>query len=350
MARANSGKLPALKDELVNVSSTPAEHHVPTTYDPSDSIQSFALTPEERGKLERQMSSQLNHPLLRQMQRDAEEERDRHMIEHIERRAERRRDRVRHQRDEIERLIRSRRAMEQLTGWSAEDDFAEGALEELVEDENSDTNRPHERGRDRPRRLNDLFMLETALYLSMRDGTNSRRDGGASSSTLRRLRSRNEDDQFLRALMRMDLMDEDEEHRGFGGVLSEETQIEMAIQASLRDQEERQRALENQEDDSTENSDGGESTSSNTGTRSNDSGTRETGQNELLALNINSDNLDNGDELTTNDRVDTSSDENEATSNTDSQNITVEIIEEENDNTSNQNTTRNETLSDEISL
>lgn len=295
------------------------------------------------------MSSQLNHPILRQMQRDAEEERDRHMIEHIERRAERRRDRMRHQRDEIERLIRSRRAMEQLTGWSAEDEFSEGALEELMENENSEANRRHGRGRDRPRRLNDLFMLETALYLSMREGSNSRRDGGTSSPTLRRLRSRNENDPFLRALMRMDLMNEDEEHRGFGGVLSEETQIEMAIQASLRDEEERRRLLESQENSSVENVDGDESTSGNTGASDNDSGTQETGQNdELLTPTINSDDFHHGDELT-GDRADTASYENENTSDSNSQNISVEIIEDES-GTSSQNTTRNEILSDEISL
>jgi hypothetical protein len=306
LARANSAKLPSLSSQEqqqlshsavtntsnTNINSTSTN---PPSAPPTDdkentllpNIQSLALTPEERIKLEREMSSQSHHPLLLQMQRDAEAERDRHMVEHATLRAERRRDRVRQSRQELERLIRSRRAMEQLTGWSAEEDFAEETLEELVEEEEErDGMRRRELGggRDRPPRINDLFMLEAALYLSMREGSGSGSNSnnantrhnrrGDPSAAMRRFRSRNEQDPLLRALMRMDIaggediVEEAEERRGFGGLMSEETQIEMAIQASLRDEEERTRMAEETQgsnDDEEENSDGDESVNANTG-------------------------------------------------------------------------------------
>lgn len=308
LARANSANLPSLGSQeqqqqhqphqvshsssavnttttSTNPASAPAMDDKENTLLPN--IQSLALTKEERIKLERQMSSQSHHPLLLQMQRDAQAERDRHMVEHATLRAERRRDRVRQSRQELERLIRSRRAMEQLTGWSAEDDFAEETLEELVEEEEEqDGMRRRELGggRERPPRINDLFMLEAALYLSMREGSgsggnsnnaNTRQNRrGDPSAAMRRFRSRNEQDPLLRALMRMDIaggediVEEAEERRGFGGLMSEETQIEMAIQASLRDEEERTRMAEEAQgsnDGEEQNSDGDESVNANTG-------------------------------------------------------------------------------------
>ena len=347
VARNNSAKLPALSDEIEIDFTTSDEDFYTTTSTKSPlspppppekenlfaNIQSVALTPEQRIKLERQMSSQLDHPLLLQMQRDAQAERDRHMMEHATLRAERRRDRVRQSHQELERLIRSRRAMEQLTGYSAEEDFAEEALQEVEAEEGGGDDR--RRGsRNRAPRFNDLFMLEAALYLSMREGGrdsgNSRGSGRASGpppSAIRRMRSRNEQDPLLRALMRMDIarggeMDDDEEgvRGGFGGFMSEETQLEMAIQASLRDEEERERASEAQENnnaDEEENGDSDEHFNDNTGLVGGNQGDESYNSNSLSEENENDNSV----------TVNIESNQNEVITNDDSENSITDHVE-----------------------
>lgn len=231
-------------------------------------IDNMTMTVDERRELENKMKSQLSHPLMREMQRNAEMESQRHMMEH----AERRRDHVRNSRDSLERFIERARIREHGLNLFS------GAI------------RHDEDGRPS---MDDLYLLEAALFLSAREDSMRRRRNDGSRTGLRH---RSRDSAFLQALIsgRRGGRDIDEllhaARRGadnnsdgndddggesnddqgrfnrFGlspadimlAGLSEDSQIEMAIQMSLREaeqQEQEQEQQENQEEN--ENDDTG---------------------------------------------------------------------------------------------
>jgi hypothetical protein len=234
-------------------------------------IGSLALTPEERHTIENQMRSQLSHPLVQEMQRNAEIESQRHLTEH----AERRRERVRSSREQLERLIdraRTReRGLHMLTGIPGHDD-----------DEFDMTGSPDSDGNRQGRpNVEDLYLLEAAIYLSARDDAMRRRGNRGRSR-----RSRNN-----QALLRALLSGGDEvaigenvennengnnsqtrESNGGSDIrrgalspsdvliagLSEDNQLAMAIQMSLREAEEREQQQDQQDDDGSANNDGQE--------------------------------------------------------------------------------------------
>eukprot|EP00558_Chaetoceros_sp_UNC1202_P001122 CAMPEP_0197261100 /NCGR_PEP_ID=MMETSP1429-20130617/84372_1 /TAXON_ID=49237 /ORGANISM="Chaetoceros sp., Strain UNC1202" /LENGTH=516 /DNA_ID=CAMNT_0042725357 /DNA_START=467 /DNA_END=2017 /DNA_ORIENTATION=+ len=129
----------------------------------------IAMSPEERRRLEEEMRSQNHHPLLREMNRNAEEESQRHVLEHHTMRRERRRS-SRGQVDDptrpSSRGIRMNRdrdyALHMFTGVGGGDYDAnsEDGVDGRVYEEGPDGERPS---------LDDLFMMEAAMYLSMRD-------------------------------------------------------------------------------------------------------------------------------------------------------------------------------------
>ena len=237
----------------------------------SMSIDTIAMTVEERRELENRMKSQLSHPLMREMQRNAEIESQRHLLEH----AERRRDQVRNSRDSLERFIERARIREHglnlISGSS-------GRGMGRSEDEE-----------DRDGRPDNLYLLEAALFLSAREDSLRRRREGHGQSGVGG-RNRNRETALLQALMagprgdrgsidellnaryerrRNDIDDTDNnrdgrrnehEDRGsnnnrFGltptdillAGVSEASQIEMAIQMSLREAEQQQQE-QNQQD------------------------------------------------------------------------------------------------------
>lgn len=139
-----------------------------------------AMAPEERRKLEEEMSSQSQHPLVRKMTADAERERDRHELEYQQRRRERSRN--------------TRRQLEQLMGFSNRGGLpvATGLDDREREQPMSisdrvglfaglsagDTNNGRANGRQT---IDDLLLLEAALLLNMREEA-SRRTGDNANS------------------------------------------------------------------------------------------------------------------------------------------------------------------------
>jgi len=272
-----------------------------------NTIKNVAMTPEERRALEDQMRSQLSHPLMVEMQRNAELESQRHLLEH----AERRRDRIRHSREELGRLIDRAREREHGLNLFAgtfdrtyddddddDDDIDGGRASGISYGDNLLARLDGERG-SRPPSMNDLYLLEAALYLSAREDSRRRRRN--------RSRGRRNDNSLLRALLsgggggsgnsgsgglgggalhqgdnttstddgdssnndRQSRESEEETSQNdphtfsaadilFAG-LSEANQLEMAIQMSIRDEEERQqreRQQQQQQQQENEEADG----------------------------------------------------------------------------------------------
>ncbi len=247
----------------------------------------IAMSPEERRALEREMSSQSDHPLMRQMQLEAERESQRHVLDHMNRRSDRRR--------------ASREQFERLMNWTARNArdrqrAAAGFDPDNPEDNNATgglNNEPNANDTSTPGMpsLNDLLMLEAAMYLSMREeNSRSRRRNRSSRSGGRGLLFRggrdNEDDEdqpesvreryherererdrmeaahLFQTLLRDRMMSggadpmepfsippRDENYSAYGAIsdrllseLSEARQMEMAIQLSLQEAQERDRA------------------------------------------------------------------------------------------------------------
>mmetsp|Transcript_14961 Transcript_14961/g.17405 ORF Transcript_14961/g.17405 Transcript_14961/m.17405 type:complete len:534 (+) Transcript_14961:364-1965(+) len=242
------------------------------------------MSPEERRMLEEEMRMQLSHPLMREMQRNAELESQRHLLEH----AERRRDRLRSSRHQLGSLLERARERERgirlFSGELPSDDFLGG--------------RNDAESNGRPS-INDLYLLEAALYLSSHEDSLRRRGGDGSGGSSRSNRiNRDFDNPLIRALFthqRSGGDGDDSHHRGGNndeddnddddennddsddndddgenndnnnrrdnlGVLnnhgyllaglSEASQIDMAIQMSLREaeiQQERQQEQEQEE-------------------------------------------------------------------------------------------------------
>lgn len=173
-----------------------------------------AMSPEERRALEEEMRSQSFHPLLRQMTSEAEQERERHESEHFERTVER----MQSSRNQLTALIRSLQRGEDLpvsllTG---------NIREEHTGASNHQSERSH---------FDELMMLETALYLSMNShGNSTRRDfrNRLNSSQGGRLQvNTNPTSNGSRNLSGV-------EYTILGG-MSEQAQLEMAIQMSLEE-------------------------------------------------------------------------------------------------------------------
>jgi hypothetical protein len=173
-----------------------------------------AMSPEERRALEEEMRSQSFHPLLRQMTSEAEQERERHESEHFERTVER----MQSSRNQLTALIRSLQRGEDLpvsllTG-------------NLREEHTGASNHQSERSP-----FDELMMLETALYLSMNSHGNS---------TRRDFRNRLNSSQGGR--LQVNTNPTSNESRNLSGVeytilggMSEQAQLEMAIQMSLEE-------------------------------------------------------------------------------------------------------------------
>ena len=134
----------------------------------------IAMSPDERKALEEEMRSQRYHPLVRQMSLDADRERQRHESEYRETTRDRNRDTQRR----IEELL-SRRATA-IAGDRERRDFNERlSIVTGIHDSDDEESEVNER-------LDDLFMIEAALYLSIRDGSsriNSNRNRGSRSSS-----------------------------------------------------------------------------------------------------------------------------------------------------------------------
>jgi hypothetical protein len=227
-----------------------------------------AMSPHERRVLEEEMRSQRNHPLMRQMSLNAERDRQRHEYEYRQRTNERRMDS--HLR--LEELLNRRASA--IVGDRERREFNRRlSVITGVNDESSD-----EEETEAHERMDDLFMIEAALYLSMRDregrprinsnrngngnggsggggggidngnggesnsnnanadensGTGSNRRGGGRSS---RNRARNglDPQNLIQALLSGRSVIEGD----YSGGLSEDAQLELAIQLSLQQQQE----------------------------------------------------------------------------------------------------------------
>jgi len=228
----------------------------------------FAMSPEERRNLEQEMSSQSQHPLLRRMNLEAEQESDRHVLEHMNSR----RDRNRASREQFERLMNwtSRNARERrATTIGGDGDRGRDG------DGDGDDNGGNDSTPAVPS-LNDLIMLEAAMYLSMREEPRSRRrsrirngrglmflgrdnqhhneaDPGDPLQEREREHDRMEAANLFQSLVRDRMMTTEEEEPNddqlTGSItdrllteLSEARQIEMAIQMSLQEAQEREQS------------------------------------------------------------------------------------------------------------
>lgn len=157
------------------------EHNLSSDKNSNDLI---TLTPSERRELEDQMRSQLSHPLMAEMQRNAELESQRHLLEH----AEQRRDRIQTSRDQLERFIERARIREH-----GLDLFAGSHRDYDEEDDMLGSGGVDEHGRPT---FDDFYLLEAALYLSAREDSIRRR------ASNRQARRRNRSDTtLLRALL-----------------------------------------------------------------------------------------------------------------------------------------------------
>ncbi len=133
----------------------------------------IAMSPDERRAIEEEMRSQRFHPLVRDMSLEADRIRERHDLEYREMARYRNRDMSRDAQRRLEELLHRRASA--IVGNRERREFNQrlsivtGIHES--DDEESEVNE----------RLDDLFMLEAALYLSMREreGLGSR-SGGAS--------------------------------------------------------------------------------------------------------------------------------------------------------------------------
>ena len=120
---------------------------------------SVLMTPDERQNLEREMRSQSSHPIMTQIRRDEDERRDMHDREYNRRTGERY--------SMFQREFLMRRRMDALNNL---DDDAAGS-------NSSRTQSASQLGRPGAGGLNDLFLIEAALLLSMQN------DRGSSSSS-----------------------------------------------------------------------------------------------------------------------------------------------------------------------
>lgn len=228
----------------------------------SASIETLAtMTPEERRELENQMRSQLSHPLMMEIQRNAEIESQRHLFEH----AERNRERMRESREQLESMIdRMRRRFD----FGGDDDDEDGQSNGSTRNGTSGVGDGIDRRSIRQNNIDELYFA--ALYLTAQD---SMRRRGNSHRAIRR--PRNNDHTLLRALLsgRGERLDEgnDNVNRNLGqsesnenddgnqitaadfllsAGMSEASQMEMAIQLSLREaqeQEDRERQQNSQD-------------------------------------------------------------------------------------------------------
>ena len=126
-----------------------------------------AMSPDERKALEEEMRSQRNHPLMQQMTQDADRERLRHELEYRQMSTDRRRSSQRR----LEHLL-NRRASD-IRGNRERREFNQRlSVITGIHDDSDEEQEASER-------LDDLFMIEAALYLSMRD-----REGRPARSSL----------------------------------------------------------------------------------------------------------------------------------------------------------------------
>ena len=147
----------------------------------------IAMSPEERRALEEEMRSQSHHPLVRQMNADAERESQRHVLEH----RERRRDRGRNTQRQLEQLLGMRANANNananaVTGNNRDNmSFRDRvSLFTGVGGDDLDEVEVNEETTARPS-LDDLLMFEAALFLSMRDETRGMGSGNNARSSRR---------------------------------------------------------------------------------------------------------------------------------------------------------------------
>lgn len=279
----------------------------------------IAMSPEERRTLEREMSSQSDHPLLRQMNLEAERESQRHVLDHMNRRS----DRTRASREQFERLM----------NWTARNarDRERAAAGFDPEDADNTADGRNDASPGIPS-LNDLLMLEAAMYLSMREeNSRSRRrsrnrsgrgmlfrgrdhpnqdqedEGEREHDRFRereRERDRMEAAHLFQTLLRERVMNEGEavdpfsmpREENYSAVtdrllseLSEARQMEMAIQLSLQEAQERERAQAEEalNENNEENEAGNEETDEAANEEADETANEETSAEESAAVTTN---------------------------------------------------------------
>ena len=147
-----------------------------------------AVTPEERRKLEEEMSSHNLHPLLQQMTAEAERERERHELEY----RQRRRDRSRNTRMRMEQLMgrgfsSGGNIARRTPTVPARDNLASLAERvSLFAGVSAEPARvPAEIEVDGRPTIDDLLLFEAALFLSMREESSRRNGNGDTTDSSR---------------------------------------------------------------------------------------------------------------------------------------------------------------------
>jgi len=184
-----------------------------------------AMSPEERRALEEEMRSQSSHPLLQQMIAEAEQQRERHEMEHFERTVER----MQSSRNRLTTLIRRLERGE---------DHPVSLLTGTLREENTGvSNHQSERSH-----IDQLIMLEAALYLSMNARAGSARRGVRDRQNTNQGGSLQVDTNSISNNSRNSSGIEYAMANMFLGGISEQEQLELAIQMSLEEADRRQGA------------------------------------------------------------------------------------------------------------
>lgn len=186
-----------------------------------------AMSPEERRALEEEMRSQSSHPLLQQMIAEAEQQRERHEMEHFERTVER----MQSSRNRLTSLIRR---LERGEDPPVPVSLLTGSLRE---DNTGASNQQRERSP-----IDQLIMLEAALYLSMNARADSARSGVRDRENTNQGGSLQVDNNFISNSRRNSSGIEYAMANMFLGGISEQEQLELAIQLSLEEADRRQGA------------------------------------------------------------------------------------------------------------
>lgn len=197
----------------------------------------IALSPEGRKALEEEMMSQTSHPLLQKMAMDAEQERERHELQHFERTVER----MQTSRQHLDSLMRRLRG----SGGSHSSFTDIGGREHVALSSNN-----IERSN-----LEELIMLEAALYLTIHGNGHSRRRNGIARSLFRGTSSgESVNSQINRNSVHVvEGVSSDDNSSGRNSPelnlsvanmllheISEQRQLELAIQLSLQEADERE--------------------------------------------------------------------------------------------------------------
>lgn len=203
-----------------------------------DEMGIIAISPDDRRALEEEMMSQTSHPLLQQMAIDAEQERERHEMQHFERTLER----MRTSRQHLDTLMRRLR-LSRGSGSSPMAGFSDLESVELSSNFRERSN------------LEELMMLEAALYLTINGNGHTRGRGGIGHTLFHGMHGdENENPQMNRNSVQVqEVSSTDDNSSGRNSPdlnlsianmllheISEQRQLELAIQLSLQEADERE--------------------------------------------------------------------------------------------------------------